>query len=441
MPRKSYFSDINPLKREKRAGKQDDWNRQQRKTNFEIPEWTKEFQGADWIATPNPEALAPKKQRKARIVLGCILVSLPFSFLSCMFSLGAFTASGNTPEPVVDTTPDVSPEQYRTRAVAEIEARRWLKASNLQFTALAWQDHRDASIGGCYTDNEENAAGQIVLVPKPCEIHTFFGAIDHEQAIRVEITINPATNYVVGHYVDSMPLPVQWLPAERQQARESDDILAVLPDGFIPKITEFIQAWTYNDQDALRLIANEQTITRDGSEVAEEVDQDALGLQGWRIKGTAGSNAATAGSSTAADIDASEGSAEDAAPLDVIQFIKARTTPDDFAGNQYLTTVAFGLVQECVEESEVNNLSIPTTGDETDADALFTPPSCKSCVTITPLEQAEQRGTCDGQLDITLDLVVNVENQAVDVIRSGPAGYFDEERFYTTLGAEINAQG
>ena len=427
MPKKGSFSDINPLKRAgKRSGKQDDWNRQQRKTSIEIPDWTKEFQGADWIATPNPEALAPKKQRKARIVLGCILVSLPLSFLSCMFSLGAFTASNTEPpEPVIDTTPDVSPEQYRTRAVAEIEARRWLKASNLQFTALAWQDHRDSSID-CYTATEVSTAGQPDSVNKPCEIHTFFGAVDHEQAIRVEITINPDDNEVRGHYIESRPLPVQQLPEEWGQGslKVTEDILAVLPDGFRQTITEFIQAWTTNDQDALRLIAGEVTVTK--GELEEIVEQNAFGLQGWRIEGTAGSSA--------------EDSAEDAANLNLIQLIEERVEkPENFGGQHYLTTVAFSLVQECVEESEVNNLSIPTTGDETDTDDLFVPPSCKSCVTTTPVEQAEQRGTCDGQLDITLDLIVAVDGLIITVIRSGPVGSFDEETPYQTLGRTQNS--
>ena len=361
------------------------WGSSPRPTAEDLPDWARDFQGPGWAATPNPEAVASKKQRKAVLYLVLMLAPLPVSLLSCVIALGAGSGSSTATTPVTVVTAPPATDWSPTRTDAEIAAQRWLRTGGVEAAGWAWRDSR-TSLLPCFYNF-------------PCEEHLF--AVELEKAtadgrdrVLLAITIDPATGSVAGVSM----LDEDALEEEEQETEDGDEPEdppdrarpvwsdsreepeSGLPAGHMDKIVAWASAWATRDTTALAELAGDATPTTDAelNAAAESIGVFALASRWWKLHPPGG--------------------------VEVVSLVSA-----GLSGDLYIATVAFSLAEEC------SDIAADTTGGPP-------APLCSECST-----RSTAQNLCDGRLDMTADLLIEADRQHIYVLESSHVGGLDPD--------------
>ena len=457
----------NKIDTEANSWKSRRWGNSPRPSASQMPEWTKEFQTADWVATPNPESLKARQQRKARLILGSILASLPLSLLSCLFALGNSGPEPPAPAPVVQTSVPVS------RVQAEIAAQRWLADAGLSETPLTWQATKTSRLP-CYvrTWKEPDSMLEERSETIQCEIHTFRGVVDEKIPMNLNVTFSSVDDRIIGIHMntDKPPqdffdpefslAPQMWLKRHERQKLPAEE---QLPDKYEEEIFKWARAWAENNQKMLIDLASAK----------EEEYQPQFGMDGWTL------------------LPLKEPSDDLVNIPTVIWIGDGPVSPEDTNQEHYLATALFAIVQECrlgegfgpmpfptTEESETSEDTITdetvseesetdeitqdgeSSESETPADEIPSEPSesevftesdsdeespsaplCYECI-YTPITDPDSRRywnnqVCEEPMNVTADLVLKVSDNDTFVVDSGPTGSFPVDLPYTKSTADI----
>lgn len=446
-----------PKKLTSKGGKGGLWGRSPRLSPEEIPEWAREFQEQGWSAAPNPQAIQSKQQRRARMMLWLILASLPVSLLSCVIAI----TRSSSPPPVISETDDAN-RVPQAQIQAQIVAQDWLQSSGLRPETMIWQGFeesnlpctpRTAATTAATTAEEATAAVNTDTIttttPDPdttikCEEHTFRAHLaQNNQWVKITVTLHPRDGTVAGVHILAEPQPAIERPVWNRQPRYEE--VAVLPSTFITTATDWITAWTTNDQKTLRDLARYVHI---GSN--ESFPEFAwFGLPGWLVVPDSATNSED-------NLDVSS-----ATPITVLSKIGPKEKNVPFS--QYLVTVQFSIALECIQQSVV----IPNTPEGSPSDSSeengYQVPRCAECpgsaisptgstntnfetqsnnrnepIIVTDLITGEPTGrtTCGNVLNITTDLHLEQEPSSEQyepemfVVDYGAVGTFDPEQVF-----------
>ena len=330
----------------------------------QLPEWVEDFHGEGWAAVPSPDSERSKAQRRARLWLGLVLVSLPVSLISCVSSCVALVSGGSAGE---SPAPPQPPPQAQAQAQAQLAAEKWLVDGGVTPASLAWQGFETSRLP---CGPSEEAAY--------CESHDFSVLLSGDMRVRLTVTVDPATGATAGVYMSDEPLD-QWGRAGSRPVwvTANPAVRGDLPPGHEEELSQWAAAWTANDQSALRYLA--------GQDPSRDSEHSTLGQDGWTTQGG----------------------------VEVLSVLEAPAPrADDTVNDYYLATVSFPVARAC---------TVPIPGDQNAGPAIL---NCAECTT-TAAEAGAEAGdirTCDEALMVTADLRIKESDNRTIVLGSSRVG-------------------
>lgn len=429
------------------------WGQSPRSQPENLPEWAQQFQENNWRATPNPRAQASKQQRRARLLLRLILVSLPVSLLSCLFSI----SRSSSPPPVVPVTADSSSGVPQAQTQAQIVAQEWLNTGQLNVKTLIWQGFKQSALT-CV--EEVNVTTTTIIttdaVTSKCEEHIFRAQLtDNDQWVKITVTLHPQTGNLAGvHMLTEAPPPNKKPTWNEQPGYET---FAVLPDNFPKTALDWATAWTTNDQNVLRQL---------GKYTPERIreippEYSWFGMPGWLLV-----KPEEATEQESPDNDTTPGN-----NIEVLAVLKGTSPADSPADTSfYLVTIQFTIALECLTRSVAST----TQEEDGDPESDYQIPRCAECpelnlvgLTATsdsgfanqvnnqryePVDNeisGTTKSSCEGILDMTVDLQVELTessetatefNPDLFVLDYGPVGTLDPGQIFHQPDTSLDNQ-
>ena len=197
-------------------------------------------EGEQFRTYRNPDLLATKEARKAKLILAGVLCALPISLLACLVSVSDVGSPDVLPSTVVSNAPESA---LRNEVVLGTE--RWLEDHSYPYASIIWNSWQESA----------RACQPIV-----CETHSL--TVVHGGNLppaNVEVTIDPESG-ATSYYLEPGDLNLLRSVNDNPPSWASNvgglNDLELLPRDFDTTLERWVAAWVSNDQRTLQVLSN-----------------------------------------------------------------------------------------------------------------------------------------------------------------------------------------